>query len=651
MDEHARGRVELILDYFKEAKILTQDGKEEDEQSPSIVFECDVKNQEDIDNFLDFYMNETNEIMKIKVKKTPGQKSIYAIKSIYRCHFDTRYENTRDAESILRKDPSKRFKNTMCPFQISFKVIKCPSHSNASCQLTMTYEHNHPVNSLEALSFKRISEEILIEVQNLFEKGNTPSQAYQEFLRTLKLHCEDQIKFHLSKADRSKCPRRRDFNSLYIKFCKEKFGGKNGADMFEKLKERINQFEENMDGIKVAYQLYNEDENSALILAILTPLMIRVHRMVRESSEIVFIDSTSNLDEHNLRFFLLVTHSVAGALPLGIIITSDEREETIVKALTLYKGILPEEAFYNSPTGPDIFMTDNCGELRNSLHKIWPDSTLLLCIFHILQQVWRWLYDKNHGVSQNDRVEIMKLFKNVIYALNLEEFEETSVLLQESNVTSKYEHCISYFEELFSLSKKSYDTKSNVKEIASDLFTVKSKSDEKLDYVVDMSIGVCECVAGRDGSPCWHQCILWKEGFARSGNFLPKFDKFERKRFAEIALGESLDISYYESIHSDINIHDPEIYKSTNLESTNDQNMKQPRNIEEAFGDTNDNKTDLALNHFGQFSEAIVLVVRSMEGNAQKSKFNQRQFLEESLASAAVKSKVIPSTEVYQIDT
>lgn len=98
-------------------------------------------------------------------------------------------------------------------------------------------------------------------------------------------------------------------------------------------------------------------------------------------------------------------------------------------------------------------MTDNCGELRNSLHRIWPDSTLLLCIFHILQQVWRWLYDKNHGVSQNDRVEIMKLFKNVIYALNLEEFEETSVLLQESNVTSKYEHCISYFEELFSLSK------------------------------------------------------------------------------------------------------------------------------------------------------------------------------------------------------
>ena len=31
----------------------------------------------------------------------------------------------------------------------------------------------------------------------------------------------------------------------------------------------------------------------------------------------MFIDATSNLDENNLKFFLLCTHSVAGALPLG----------------------------------------------------------------------------------------------------------------------------------------------------------------------------------------------------------------------------------------------------------------------------------------------------------------------------------------------
>ena len=57
-------------------------------------------------------MKETNETIKLKVKKKDKKKSIYKIKASYRCHHDTRYENTRDAESILRKDPLKRFRNT-----------------------------------------------------------------------------------------------------------------------------------------------------------------------------------------------------------------------------------------------------------------------------------------------------------------------------------------------------------------------------------------------------------------------------------------------------------------------------------------------------------------------------------------------------------
>ena len=31
----------------------------------------------------------------------------------------------------------------------------------------------------------------------------------------------------------------------------------------------------------------------------------------------IFIDSTSNLDEHNLKSFVLITHSSCAALPLG----------------------------------------------------------------------------------------------------------------------------------------------------------------------------------------------------------------------------------------------------------------------------------------------------------------------------------------------
>ena len=48
-------------------------------------------------------------------------------------------------------------------------------------------------------------------------------------------------------------------------------------------------------------------------LKIFTGVLVQVP----QAGELMFIGATSNLDEHDLRAFLLCTHSVAGALPLG----------------------------------------------------------------------------------------------------------------------------------------------------------------------------------------------------------------------------------------------------------------------------------------------------------------------------------------------
>ena len=149
-----------------------------------------------------------------------------------------------------------------------------------SCNVFIEHCHNHAVNSLEDLSFKMLSTKIKMEIEALFSSGLTPSQAYNEFLRKLLSNSEDELNFHLKKADRSKCPRRRDFNSLYIKYCHEKFGGRNGAELFDKLEEKINEFMESNEGAKISYQFYNKDQNLALILAIVTPLIQRVHLKV-----------------------------------------------------------------------------------------------------------------------------------------------------------------------------------------------------------------------------------------------------------------------------------------------------------------------------------------------------------------------------------
>ena len=126
----------------------------------------------------------------------------------------------------------------------------------------------------------------------------------------------------------------------------------------------------------------------------------------------VFTDASSNMDEHNLKVFIICTHSVVGALPLGIIVTSDETTNTLVRAFEMYQSCLPPYAFYGKGAqGPVVFMTDNCPELRDALKSVWPSSTLLLCLFHMLQQVWRWLCDTKNQINLDDRQSLMNLFK------------------------------------------------------------------------------------------------------------------------------------------------------------------------------------------------------------------------------------------------
>ena len=66
---------------------------------------------------------------------------------------------------------------------------------------------------------------------------------------------------------------------------------------------------------------------SLLSVAICTPLMDRVHENIPQACEIAFIDSTSSLDHYNISMFVISTSHFGGGLPLGVLITSDEKHQ------------------------------------------------------------------------------------------------------------------------------------------------------------------------------------------------------------------------------------------------------------------------------------------------------------------------------------
>ena len=84
----------------------------------------------------------------------------------------------------------------------------------------------------------------------------TPLQVYNYFLINLKKDCEVELGFYLQKADRSKCPRHKKFNSLYIKYFQKYFGESKGPVIFCNLGEGIYDFMYTYNGGQIAYEMY-----------------------------------------------------------------------------------------------------------------------------------------------------------------------------------------------------------------------------------------------------------------------------------------------------------------------------------------------------------------------------------------------------------
>lgn len=80
-------------------------------------------------------------------------------------------------------------------------------------------------------------------------------------------------------------------------------------------------------------------------------------------------------------------------------------------------------------------------------------------------------------------------------------------------------------------------------------YVMKSFSQEDTTYLVDMTLGICQCKSGTNGALCKHQYVLWVNKVAQGANFLPVFSAERKMKFAKIAIGDTMSLSYYEGLH------------------------------------------------------------------------------------------------------
>ena len=95
---------------------------------------------------------------------------------------------------------------------------------------------------------------------------------------------------------------------------------------------------------------------------------------------------------------------------------------------------------------PKIVLTDDASAERNALKCTWPGIILLLCLFHILQAVWGWLWKASHHVEKVHRPILFNLFKNLVYSKTEDEYSEALEVFDNSEVIEKYTNFSTHVE-------------------------------------------------------------------------------------------------------------------------------------------------------------------------------------------------------------
>lgn len=193
--------------------------------------------------------------------------------------------------------------------------------------------------------------------------------------------------------------------TYFITLRKENYGDRTLGNLIHIIKEKKDVYAKDSVDILI-------EENPFLVL-ILTSVMKRSHEQ-KWSSEICFVDSTGSCDQmQTCVTFILGAHKIGG-VPLACFLHYGQTQEIYSHVFSTLRKYLPHG--FGGNGYPAIFMTDDCSAERNALSKVFPESDLLLCSFHVSRAFCRWLCETKNGIEKIHRQSIMMSFRNIMNA-------------------------------------------------------------------------------------------------------------------------------------------------------------------------------------------------------------------------------------------
>ncbi|KAK3926421.1 Flavin-containing monooxygenase FMO GS-OX3 [Frankliniella fusca] len=395
--------------------ILEEDEKNSNEAKT--VYRANLKTKEDAEDWLKEYKaaSQTEWI----VKDEPKCLQKLEFHKYWLCHLSKRNKT----------EQSKR--NKVCTVKLDIKIKKLNRFTIRNDRnylerdvplpavITITNDHSHPTKGcFETLGYLRISEETIEILYKYFDEGLSPGAAYRLNDLSLKLRPNSGE----LRANSSINPTSRMVQHIFNSWRNSEFGQSWGSDPFPKLKEKMPAYE--AEGTSICI---DDTDSDCWAVLVVTPIMKRAQEL-SSSGEIIFTDSTSNVEFTQSVFTLMLTATKGGAVPVAVLIHTGTSTASYIKAYKLLKENYPN--CFGGKDSPGIFMTDHSDAEKGALKAVWPQSLQYLCHFHIGQSEWRWLKNSKHKVPQECQQGLMKILQNIMYAESTEQFEEATEALE-----------------------------------------------------------------------------------------------------------------------------------------------------------------------------------------------------------------------------
>ncbi|XP_076125981.1 uncharacterized protein LOC143139222 isoform X1 [Alosa pseudoharengus] len=277
----------------------------------------------------------------------------------------------------------KSYRSVGCKAYVSFKVSTYWEGYTVIVQRVYDHHTNHSTSDPGDVHSNCMAPELKIKIEELLSLGTKPDIILTE------CHKWARNQGHSNVHDRMYFVTPRDIDNVRTTVTRRKHFNSNDNQSVECLLTGA------MQEHVLFYQPYTSYQE--LIILLQTPMM--KSNLDKYGKQLVFVDTTHCVNQYDFPLLTLLVRDDHGrGVPVAYAIVSNECQNTLEKALAqLRKQFL---------CPPRAFMVDKDYAEINALSSTFPESAILLCWYHVLQAVERWLSKTDSSVHGPSNVKI-----------------------------------------------------------------------------------------------------------------------------------------------------------------------------------------------------------------------------------------------------